>query len=44
MRHDEIIEQFRSAILSAGLIPPEEIVADGKLHRFPSSGRCGSLM
>ncbi len=35
------IEQFRDAIQSSGLIPPDMIDADGKLHRFPSNGRAG---
>lgn len=35
------IEQFRQAIASAGLTPPPEIIADGKTHRFSSSGRKG---
>ncbi len=34
-------EQFRDAIQSAGLIPPEVIESDGKLHRFASSGKHG---
>ena len=33
------IEAFRDAIASAGLTPPDEIIADGKLHRFSSNGR-----
>lgn len=33
------IDQFRSAIIAAGLTPPDEIVADGKLHRFSSNGK-----
>lgn len=32
------IGQFRDAIQSAGLIPPDMIEADGKLRRFPSNG------
>ena len=32
------IEQFRSAICSAGLHPPKVIEPDGKLHRFASNG------
>lgn len=32
-------EQFRAAILSAGLAPPREILGDGKLHRFPTNGK-----
>ena len=35
------IEQFRDAIKSAGLIPPEIIEPDGKLHRFASNGKHG---
>lgn len=35
------IEQFRSAIQSAGLIPPDLIEPDGKLHRFASNGKHG---
>jgi len=33
------IEQFRAAILAAGLTPPDKIVADGKLHRFSTNGK-----
>ena len=36
-----MIEQFREAIRSAGLQPPDTIEADGKLHRFPSNGKRG---
>lgn len=36
------IEQFRSAIQAAGLIPPEVIEADGALHRFSSNGKRGN--
>ena len=35
----EHIEQFRAAIHSAGLSPPEVIEPDGKLHRFASNGK-----
>ena len=31
--------QFREAIVSAGLTPPEEIEADGKLRRFAANGK-----
>jgi putative DNA primase/helicase len=34
----DTIEQFRDAILVAGIEPPKNIVADGKIHRFSSSG------
>lgn len=33
------IEQFRAAILAAGLTPPDDIHGDGKLHRFSTSGK-----
>jgi putative DNA primase/helicase len=36
------VEQFRSAIQSAGLIPPDVIEPDGKLHRFSSNGKHGN--
>lgn len=32
---------FRSAIAAAGITPPDVIEADGRLHRFSSSGRRG---
>ena len=34
-------DQFRDAIRSAGLIPPDMIEPDGKLHRFASNGKNG---
>lgn len=33
--------QFRDAIQSAGLIPPDDIAPDGKLRRFASKGKRG---
>lgn len=33
------IQQFRDAIKTAGLIPPDDIDVDGKLHRFASNGK-----
>ena len=38
---DAIEREFSDAIVSAGLTPPPEITADGKLHRFSSSGKRG---
>ncbi len=32
------LDEFRNAIEQAGITPPEEIVADGELHRFSTSG------
>lgn len=36
-----IIEQLRAAMLAAGLTPPDELIPDGKLHRFSTNGRRG---
>lgn len=33
------IEQFRDAIRSAGLTPPDTIIDDGKIHRFRTNGK-----
>ena len=33
------LEQFKQAITASGLTPPDEVVADGAIHRFSSSGR-----
>src|SRR6266536_810224 len=35
---DDAIEQFRDAILAAGIEPPKNIVADGRIHRFSTNG------
>lgn len=35
------VDEFRAAIEAAGLVPPERIEADGKRHRFSSSGKRG---
>lgn len=35
----DTLEHFRAAILAAGLNPPEEIDADGRLHRFSTNGK-----
>lgn len=37
----DVVHQFRAAIQSAGLIPPDMIEADGELHRFASNGKRG---
>jgi putative DNA primase/helicase len=34
----DAIQQFREAIFAAGIEPPKNIVADGKIHRFPTNG------
>ena len=35
----DITNQFKDAISSSGLNQPEEIIDDGKIHRFSSSGK-----
>ncbi len=35
----DITNQFRDAIAAAGLTPPDEIIDDGKIHRFSSNGK-----
>jgi putative DNA primase/helicase len=35
----DAIDQFKQAIAAAGLIPPDEIIADGKIHRFSTNGK-----
>lgn len=32
-------QEFHAAIVAAGLTPPYEIIADGKIHRFSSNGK-----
>ncbi|KTD59293.1 toprim domain-containing protein [Legionella shakespearei] len=34
MDFNQIINQFQAEFLANGITPPEEIIADGKLHRF----------
>ena len=34
----DAIEPFSDAIRTAGLVPPDQIQADGELHRFPTNG------
>lgn len=35
------IDEFRTAIVNAGLTPPEHIDADGAIHQFSSNGKRG---
>ena len=37
----DAIDQFRDAIMAAGIHPPKEIIADGRLRRFSSTGKRG---
>ena len=36
---NDLIYQFRQAIAAAGLTPPTEIIDDGAIHRFSTSGK-----
>ena len=38
---NDVIDQFKTAILAAGLTPPVEINDDGVIHRFSTNGRRG---
>ena len=35
----EKVEDFRNAMHERGLVPPTELVADGKFHRFSTNGK-----
>lgn len=35
----DALEQFRDAIANAGLTPPDDVEADGRLHRFGANGK-----
>ncbi len=35
----DLTQQFKDAMLDAGITPPDEIIADGKLHRFKIDGK-----
>ena len=34
-------QAFQGAISSAGLTPPDNIITDGKIHRFSTNGKGG---
>jgi putative DNA primase/helicase len=38
---NDYLQQFRQTIEAAGLMPPAEMIDDGKLHRFSSNGKRG---
>lgn len=33
------LDEFTAAMTAAGIMPPASLVADGKIHRFPTNGR-----
>ena len=35
---EPVEEAFRRAIEAAGSRPPDQIIADGKIHRYPTNG------
>jgi len=37
----DVIEHFRAALIGRGIIPPQQIIADGKLHRCDAEGKHG---
>ncbi|MBK7052027.1 MAG: hypothetical protein IPH54_15685 [Rhodoferax sp.] len=39
--HGAIEQAFQAAIAAAGLTPPDEIIGDGKIHRFSTNDRHG---
>jgi putative DNA primase/helicase len=36
-----VLEQFRAALVARDIVPPEPIIADGRLHRCNAAGRHG---
>ena len=41
VRDTAVLEQFRAAMLARNIIPPEPILADGRLHRCDAAGPRG---
>jgi putative DNA primase/helicase len=37
----EVIDRFRAALAARGIVPPENIIADGSLHRCDAAGKNG---
>ena len=37
--HGDAIDQFKAAMLEAGIVPPDNIIGDGSLHRFKIDGK-----
>jgi putative DNA primase/helicase len=40
-RPQDVQESFAQALRNAGIVPPPEIIADGRLHRFSPTGKRG---
>ena len=40
---NDLTDQFRLAIAATGLTPPTEIIGDGAIHRFSTSGKRGDV-
>jgi len=41
MTDADVIEHFRAALIGRGIIPPQQIIADGNLHRCDCEGKHG---
>jgi putative DNA primase/helicase len=39
--NDDPVQQFRNALAARGIIPPKDLIADGRLHRCDAEGRGG---
>ncbi len=39
--HHDVIQAFKEAMQQRGIIPPEEVIADGKIHRCDVEGKGG---
>lgn len=37
----DTIDQFKSAMLAAGLTPPDDIIGEGGIHRFSTNNKGG---
>jgi putative DNA primase/helicase len=35
----DLFAEFRTAMLKAGITPPDSVIADGELHRFATNGK-----
>ena len=37
----EVVDQFRAALIARDIVPPDPIIADGRLHRCDAAGARG---
>ena len=38
---NDALQQFREALAARGIVPPDEIIADGRIHRCDVAGKPG---